>query len=44
MRRWFLDWMNSLTAVELGLVFCGFFFVISLIGIALVHPLSLSET
>src|SRR5215471_2529182 len=38
MRRWFLDWMNSLTAVELGVVFCGFFFVISLIGIALVHP------
>jgi TRAP transporter TAXI family solute receptor len=30
--------MNSLTAAELGLVFCGFFFVISLIGIALVHP------
>ena len=38
MRRWFLAWMNSLTAVELGLVFCGLFFVISLIGIALFHP------
>ena len=38
MRRLFLAWMNSLTAVELGVVFCGFFFVISLIGIALVHP------
>src|SRR5215471_7103372 len=38
MRRWFLAWLNSLTAAELGLVFCGFFFVISLIGIALVHP------
>src|SRR5215470_725437 len=38
MRRWFLDWMNSLTAAELGLVFCGLFLVISLLGIALIHP------
>jgi hypothetical protein len=38
MMRWLLAWLNSLTAAELGLVFCGFFFVISLIGIALVHP------
>lgn len=38
MRRWLLAWLNSLTAAELALVFCGFFFVISLIGIALVHP------
>src|SRR6516162_8012231 len=38
MSRWFLDWMNSLTAVELALVFCSLFLLISLIGIALVHP------
>jgi hypothetical protein len=38
MRRWFLAWLNSLTAAEIALVFCGLFFVISLIGIALVHP------
>lgn len=38
MRRWILDWLNSLTAVELALVFCGFFLGVSLIGIALVHP------
>ena len=37
MRRWFLTWLNSLTAAELALVFCGVFFVITLIGI-LVHP------
>jgi TRAP transporter TAXI family solute receptor len=30
--------LNSLTAVELALVFCGLFLFISLIGIALVHP------
>src|SRR5215471_10689303 len=38
MRRLFLAWMNSLTAVELGLVFCGLFFLITLIGIPLFHP------
>src|SRR6516225_1160463 len=38
MRRWLLAWLNSLTAVELALLFCGLFFVVSLIGIALVHP------
>jgi TRAP transporter TAXI family solute receptor len=38
MRRWLLAWLNSLTAVELALLICGLFFVISLIGIALVHP------
>src|SRR6516225_12374098 len=38
MRRWLLAWLNSLTAVELALLFCGLFFVVSLIGIAFVHP------
>ena len=38
MRRWLLAWLNSLTAIELALVFCGLFFVITLIGVALVHP------
>jgi|GEM_PF-52592 len=38
MRQWLLAWLNSLTAAELALVFCGFFLVISLIGVALVHP------
>jgi TRAP transporter TAXI family solute receptor len=38
MGRWFLAWLNSLTAVELALVFCSLFLLISLIGIALVHP------
>jgi TRAP transporter TAXI family solute receptor len=38
MRRWFLAWLNSLTAAEIALVFCGLFFFISLIGVALVHP------
>jgi uncharacterized protein len=38
MRRWLLAWLNSLTAGELALVFCGLFFVITLAGIALVHP------
>ena len=38
MRRWFIAWLNSMTAAELALLFCGIFFVISLIGIALVHP------
>jgi len=38
MRRWLFAWLNSLTAIELALVFCGFFFAITLIGIALFHP------
>jgi uncharacterized protein len=38
MRRWLLTWLNSLTAAELALVFCGFLFVITLVGIAVVHP------
>src|SRR5215468_2157185 len=38
MRRWLLAWLNSLTAIELALVFCGLFFAITLIGIALFHP------
>src|SRR6516162_1541485 len=38
MRRWLLAWLNSLTAAELALVFCAFFLVITLVGIALVHP------
>ena len=38
MRRWLLAWLTCLTAVELALVFCGFFFVITLIGVARVHP------
>jgi len=38
MGRWFLVWLNSLTALELALLFCGLFLFISLIGVALVHP------
>jgi TRAP transporter TAXI family solute receptor len=38
MGRWFLARLNSLTAAELALVFCSLFLLISLIGIALVHP------
>src|SRR5215471_10409884 len=38
MRRWLFAWLNSMTAAELALLFCGLFFVISLIGIALIHP------
>jgi TRAP transporter TAXI family solute receptor len=38
MKRWFLVWLNSLTAAELALLFCGSFLVITLIGIALIHP------
>ena len=38
MRRSFFAWLNSLTAVELALVFCGVFLVVTLVGIALVHP------
>jgi uncharacterized protein len=38
MRRWLLAWLNSLTAAELALVFCGALFAITLIGIALIHP------
>jgi uncharacterized protein len=38
MKRWFFVWLNSLTAVELALLFCGLFLVITLIGAALIHP------
>jgi TRAP transporter TAXI family solute receptor len=38
MRRSFFAWLNSLTAAELALVFCGVFLVVTLVGIALVHP------
>jgi len=38
MRSWFLARLNSMTAAELALLICGIFFVVSLIGIALVHP------
>jgi TRAP transporter TAXI family solute receptor len=38
MKRWFLVWLNSLTAAQLGLLFCGLFLVVTLIGIALIHP------
>jgi hypothetical protein len=34
-----ISWLNSLSAVELALVFCGFFVAITLIGIVLIHPL-----
>ena len=39
MTRWLVTWLNGLTAVELALVFCTFYIVITLAGIALVHPL-----
>lgn len=32
-------WLNSLSAVRLALVFCGFFIAVTLLGILLVHPL-----
>jgi TRAP transporter TAXI family solute receptor len=38
MRRSFFAWLNSLTAGELALVFCGVFLVVTLVGIVLVHP------
>ena len=38
MRRWFVAWLNSLTAIELALVFCGFFLAVALIGFVFVHP------
>jgi uncharacterized protein len=38
MRRWLLAWLNSLSAAELALVFCGVLFVVTLAGIALIHP------
>ena len=38
MRRWLLAWLNSLTATELALVFCGSLFAVTLVGIALIHP------
>jgi uncharacterized protein len=39
MTRWLVPWLNRLSAVELALVFCSFYVVITLLGIALVHPL-----
>ena len=39
MTRWLVTWLNGLAAVELALVFCTFYIVITLAGIALVHPL-----
>jgi NMT1-like family/Protein of unknown function (DUF4239) len=39
MTRWLATWLNGLTAAELALVFCTFFIAITLLGIALVHPL-----
>ena len=38
MTRLLIAWLHGLNAVELALVFCCFFVVISFIGIALVHP------
>ena len=38
MTRWLTTWLSGLTAVELALVFCCVFVVISFIGIAVVHP------
>src|SRR5262245_46678687 len=38
MRQWLLAWLDSLTAAQLALVICGSFLVLSLIGVALVHP------
>jgi TRAP transporter TAXI family solute receptor len=35
--------LNSLTAAELALVFCAFFLVITLVGIALVHPYAMDH-
>jgi hypothetical protein len=32
-------WLNSLSASELALVSCGFFILITLVGIVLIHPL-----
>jgi len=32
-------WLNSLSALELALVSCGFFILITLVGIILIHPL-----
>jgi Protein of unknown function (DUF4239) len=33
------SWLNSLSAPELALVSCGFFILITLLGIVLIHPL-----
>ncbi len=33
------SWLNSLSASELALVSCGFFILITLVGIVLIHPL-----
>src|SRR5215469_12371627 len=39
MTRWLAPWLNGLTALELALVFCAFYIVITLLGIVLFHPL-----
>ena len=39
MLAWASAWMDRLPAVELALVFCGFFVGITWLGIVLVHPL-----
>jgi uncharacterized protein len=39
MTRWLVTWLNGLTAAELALVFCTFYIAITLLGIALIHPL-----
>lgn len=32
-------WLSGLTALQLALVFCGFFMAVTLVGIVLIHPL-----
>jgi Protein of unknown function (DUF4239) len=42
MHSWFERisvWLNNLSAVELALVFCGFFIFVTLAGIVLIHPI-----
>jgi TRAP transporter TAXI family solute receptor len=39
MSRWLAPWLNGLTALELALVFCAFYIVITLLGVFLVQPL-----
>ena len=34
-----MAWLNGLSALQLAAVFCGFFIVITMLGILLVHPL-----
>ena len=38
MIRWLAPWLNGVAALELALVFCAFYIVITLLGIVLVHP------